>query len=99
MFVVSNLLSAFAQVVSILLDLYLWVVIIRALVSWVNADPYHPIVRFLHALTDPLLDRIRRALPLDAGGIDFSPIIVIVGIYFLKGFVVRTLYDLALALR
>lgn len=95
MFIFSNLLVAVASVLSILLSVYMWILIIRALISWVNPDPYNPIVRFLHAATDPLLYRVRRALPLDFGGIDFSPIIVIVAIVFLQKFLVQSLLDLA----
>jgi len=99
MFILSNLLVAVASVLSILLSIYKWILIIRAVISWVNPDPYNPIVRFLHAATDPLLYRVRRALPLDFGGIDFSPIIVIAAIYFLEIFLVGSLNDLARTLR
>lgn len=99
MFIFSNLLLAVASVLNILLSIYMWILIIRALISWVNPDPYNPIVRFLHAATDPLLYRVRRALPLDFGGIDFSPIIVIVAIVFLQKFLVQSLLDLASRLR
>ena len=99
MFVVANLLEAAATVLSMLLTIYMWIIIARALVSWVNPDPYNPIVRFLYSATEPVLYRLRRALPLYAGGIDFSPIIVFVAIYFLELFVVRSLHDLARSLR
>ena len=99
MFVVANLLEAAATVLSMLLTIYMWIIIARALVSWVNPDPYNPIVRFLYIATEPVLYRLRRALPLYAGGIDFSPIIVFVAIYFLELFVVRSLHDLARSLR
>jgi len=99
MFVVANLLEAVASVLSMLLTIYMWIIIARALVSWVNPDPHNPIVRFLYSATEPVLYRLRRALPLYAGGIDFSPIIVFVAIYFLELFVVRSLHDLARSLR
>ena len=99
MFVVANLLEAVASVLSMLLTIYMWIIIARALVSWVNPDPHNPIVRFLYSATEPVLYRLRRALPLYAGGIDFSPIIVFVVIYFLELFVVRSLHDLARSLR
>ena len=99
MFVVANLLEAAATVLSMLLTIYMWIIIARALVSWVNPDPYNPIVRFLYSATEPVLYRLRRAFPLYAGGIDFSPIIVFVVIYFLELFVVRSLHDLARSLR
>jgi len=77
----------------------MWIVIARAIISWVNPDPYNPIVRFLYSATEPVLYRIRRLLPLYAGGIDFSPIIVFVAIIFLQRFLVQSLYDLAQSLR
>ncbi|HKA34410.1 MAG TPA: YggT family protein [Candidatus Binatia bacterium] len=95
MFVVANLIRAVALVLDYLLWAYMWIVIARAILSWVNPDPYNPIVRFLYNATEPVLYRIRRALPLFAGGIDFSPIIVFVIILFLQQFLVRSLYDLA----
>jgi YggT family protein len=99
MFVVANLIQALAVVIDYLLWAYMWIVIARAILSWVNPDPYNPIVRFLYNVTEPVLWRIRRALPLYGGGIDFSPIIVFVVILFLQQFLVRSLYDLAQTLR
>jgi YggT family protein len=95
MFVVSNFLSAIAEILNIGLSLYMYIVIAKAILSWVNPDPYNPIVRFLNAITEPLLFRIRRRLPLIFGGMDFSPIIVILAIIFLKSFVVQSLYQMA----
>lgn len=99
MFILANLLVALAQVLDYLLWAYMWIVIARAVISWVNPDPYNPIVRFLYSATEPVLYRLRRALPLYAGGIDFSPIIVFVAIIFLQRFLVQSLYDLARSLR
>ena len=99
MFVFANFIQAFAVIIDYLLWFYMWIVIARAILSWVNPDPYNPIVRFLYNATEPVLYRLRRALPLFAGGIDFSPIIVFVVILFLQQFLVRSLYDLATTLR
>jgi len=99
MFIAANFLIALAQVVDYLLWAYMWIVVARAVISWVNPDPYNPIVRFLHSVTDPLFYRIRRILPLYAGGIDFSPIVVFIAIIFLQRFLVQSLYDLARSLR
>lgn len=99
MFILANLVEALAAVVNMLLTLYMWIVIARAVISWVNPDPYNPIVRFLYSVTEPVLYRLRRALPLYAGGIDFSPILVFVAILFLQRFLVQSLYDLARSLR
>lgn len=93
MFVFGNFLIAFAKVLDIALTLYLWVVIIRALISWVSPDPYNPIVVFLRQVTDPILRRIQRVIPPTAG-IDFSPIILIMAIYFLQYFLVNTLIQI-----
>ncbi|NOY43930.1 YggT family protein [Deferrisoma camini] len=99
MFVLGNFLLGLARVLDLVLNLYFWVVLIRALLSWVNPDPYNPIVRFLHRATDPVLYWVRRRLPVVFGGMDFSPLIVILAIYFLRLFLVGTLADLALRLR
>ena len=99
MFILANLLEAVAAVLGVLLSAYMWIIIARAVISWVNPDPYNPIVRFLYSVTEPVLYRVRRAIPIYAGGIDFSPILVFVAIYFLELFLVRSLYDLARSMR
>ena len=99
MFLLANLLVALAAILNVVLTLYMWVIIARAVISWVNADPYNPIVRLLHRYTEPVLDRVRQLVPLPGGGIDFSPIVVFVGIIFLQRFLVQSLYDLARSLR
>jgi YggT family protein len=96
MFILSNLIVAVANILHIVLSLYMWIIIARALLSWVNPDPYNPIVRFLYSVTEPVLYAIRRRVPLFFGGIDFSPMIVILGIYFLDSFLVPTLAGMAL---
>jgi YggT family protein len=95
MFVFGNLLDALATVVEYVLQIYSWIVIARVVISWVNADPYNPIVRTIYNVTEPVLYRIRRAIPVFAGGIDFSPIVVFIGIMFLQSFLVQTLRQLA----
>jgi YggT family protein len=95
MFIIGNLLKAIAVVLHYVLHFYMWIVIARAVLSWVNPDPYNPIVRFIHNVTEPVLYRIRTKLPLDFGGIDFSPIIVILGIIFLQNFVVSSLFRMS----
>ena len=98
MFMISNFLFALAKLVEILLGIYMWIVIGRAILSWVNPDPYNPIVRFLHEVTEPLLSRIRRMIPVLGGSIDFSPMILILAIYFLMSFLVPTLKHMAAAI-
>ena len=99
MFVAGNLIDAVATLVKLVLDAYFWIVIARAILSWVNPDPYNPIVRFLYRVTEPVLRPIRRRLPTYQMGIDLSPMIVILAIYFLESFLVRSLRDLAFSLR
>ena len=98
-FILGNLLSASAQVLSIVLNLYMWVIIIRALLTWVNPDPYNPIVQFLYSITEPVLHRVRQLIPMSGIGIDFSPIIVLLGIVFIEEFVVNSLATLAMQLQ
>ena len=99
MFVIANLLIAVAQVLDYVLWAYMWIMIGRIIISWVNADYDNPIVRFLYAATEPVLEPVRRRLPLFAGGFDLSPIVVWIAIIFLQRFLVRSLYELAYALR
>jgi len=94
MFVVGNLLASLALVLDVVLGLYKWAFIIAALLSWVNPDPYNPVVRFLRSVTEPVLYRIRRVTGV-YGGIDFSPLVAILGLWFLQSFLVQTLRDLA----
>ncbi len=98
MFIVANFLIAVAKILHIGLTLYMWIIIGRAIISWVNPDPYNTIVRFLYAVTEPVLYIIRRRLPTSFGGFDFSPIIVIMAIYFFQAFVVESLLQFAVQL-
>jgi len=99
MFILGNLLSATAQILKIVLELYMWVIIIRALLSWVNPDPYNPIVQFLNSITEPVLYRVRQVIPMSGIGIDFSPIVVILVIIFLQSFLVNSIGMLAMRLQ
>ncbi len=95
MFVFSNFLFALAVVIDYVLFFFMFIVIARAVLSWVCPDPYNPIVRFIHNVTEPVLYQVRRRIPAIFGGIDFSPILVILIIYFLQIFIVKSLKDLA----
>lgn len=95
MFILGYLLQGIAEVLNIVLYTYLLIVVARALVSWVGPDPWNPLVRFLYQVTDPILDRIRRVLPVSAGGIDFSPIVVMLAVVFLQQFLVNSLLRIA----
>ena len=95
MFIIAYFLRALAEILHIVLYSYMYIVIARAILSWVNPDPHNSIVRFLYNVTEPVLYRIRRLLPFNMGGIDFTPMILILAIYFLDRFVVPTLYTMA----
>ncbi|MBI4982600.1 MAG: YggT family protein [Candidatus Omnitrophica bacterium] len=98
MFIFSNFLIALSKIIEIVLTFLYWLILIRALISWVNPDPFNPIVQFLYKATDPILGRIRKILPLQLKmGIDISPIIAILIIIFLQWFLVRSLVDIALS--
>lgn len=98
MFLLGNFIIAVAKLVNFIFDFYIIIVVARAVISWVNADPYNPIVRFLIQATEPLLYRIRRYVPL-LGGIDLSPMILILAIIFLQSLLVPTLQQIGLGLR
>lgn len=93
-----HLLEALAYVLDQGLSLYFWVIIARALLSWVNPDPYNPIVRFLYNITEPVLGWVRRRVPIVFGGLDLSPLLVLVAIEFLRRFLTPTILDLAYSL-
>jgi len=98
MFVFGNLIAALATIADYLLTILNWLIIIRALLSWVNPDPYNPIVQFINAVTEPILAPFRRIIPAYNIGIDLSPILALVFIWFLKLFIVRTLFGISLRL-
>jgi len=99
MFVFANLVLAAARLLELVLWAYFWIIIARAVLSWVSPDPFNPIVRFLYRVTEPVLRPIRRRLPTFQMGLDLSPMIVILAIYFLQAFLVESLRDLAVSLR
>lgn len=96
----SIILLKLVQLVSTLLNLYMWVVIISALLSWVNPDPYNPIVRFLRNITDPVYAKIRRLMPfVVVGGMDLSPVVVIVAIQILSALLDKMVFDMSMSMR
>ena len=99
MFVLGNFCQALAVVLGYLLEILWWLIIIRALLSWVNPDPYNPIVRFIERTTEPVLAPFRQLIPSYKIGIDLSPVIAILFIYFLKIFIVQTIIGIALRLK
>jgi len=98
MFVLGHFLDALAVIIYYALTIYMWVIIARAVLSWVSPDPYNPIVRFIYNLTEPVMYQIRKRIPVNFGGIDISPIIVLFAIIFLQKFVVATLQGIARSL-
>ena len=98
MFILANFLKATAFVLDSVLLIYMWIIIIRALASWLNPDPYNPIVQFLYSITEPVMYRVRQVLPMSGMGIDFSPLIIILAIMFLRMFLVQSLDMVALRL-
>lgn len=94
--IIGNFFGAVAFLVNTVLKLYFWVIIVAALLSWIRPDPYNPIVRFLRAVTDPVFYRVRRWLPfLVIGGVDLTPIVVLLAVEFLRMFLVPTLASFA----
>ena len=98
MFVIGNFLISFAHLVEALITILYWLILVRAVISWVNPDPFNPIVQFLYRVTDPILAPIRKFLP-SLGPIDISPVVAFFILYFLKLFLVSTLVDLGMKLK
>jgi len=100
MFVAGNLVAALAQLLDMVLTVFSWLIIIRALIGWVNPDPFNPIVQMLQRITEPVLYPIRKILPFTwRMGLDLSPMVAILAIFFLRAFLVRSLFDLSLRLQ
>ena len=95
MSVLGNLVSALATVLDLLLNVYMWIIVARAIISWVSPNPYNPIVNFLFMATEPVLRYARRIIPPIGGTLDLSPILVLVAIVFLRQFLVQSLMQIA----
>ncbi len=96
MFVLGNILSSIAGILSTLITIYTFIIIASAVISWVNPDPYNPIVKALRALTEPVYYKIRKVLPFTmAGGFDFSPLILLFALQLLDGAIIKSIADLA----
>ncbi len=94
MFVLGNFLMGVARVADILLEAYKWIIIIASLISWVNPDPYNPIVRFLRTVTEPVLRPVRRLIGFRLGPLDISPLIVILAIILVQYVLIRSLIQI-----
>ncbi len=99
MLIVGNLLMAVAKIADMLLEIYKWIVIIAALISWVSPDPYNPIVRFLRNVTEPVFRPIRRFFGHRLGPVDISPIVVILGILFIQMVIIRSLIEIGIKIK
>jgi YggT family protein len=99
MFVLANFVEAIATILGYVLEILSWLVIIRALLSWVSPDPYNPIVQFIERSTEWILLPFRQLVPSYKIGIDVSPILALLFIYFLKIFAVQTLIGIAIRLK
>ena len=92
MFVFVNIVEAIIYIVDTILTVYSFVVIVACLLSWVNPDPYNPIVRILRNLTEPVLWRIRKYLPfVYVSGLDLSPVVLLLAIQLVKMIIIKSL--------
>ena len=99
MIVLANTLSAIALVLGSLLNIYFWIVIISAVLTWVRPEPYNPIVRTLRLLTEPVFYPVRKWLPFTyTSGLDFSPVVVLLAIELINRIVIASLAQYAIAL-
>jgi YggT family protein len=98
-FILGNLVISIAQILNIFLDIYFWIIVISALISWVNPDPYNPIVRFLYRVTEPVLRPIRRIVGNRLGPIDISPLVIILIITFIQRFLISSLVEIGYKLK
>lgn len=94
----DSVFIALARLIDLVFTLYIFIVVARALISWVSPDPYNPIVRFLHNATDPVLYRMRRILPFSTGSMDFTPMILIFLLYMVQNFLVNMLITMGRSL-
>ena len=86
--------SSLYQLINLVFQVYTFIVLGRVIISWVNPDPYNPIVRFLYNATEPVLQRIRRILPLQFGGFDFTPIALLFGLALLQNILLQLIAQL-----
>ena len=80
----NAVLISILQFINLIINIYIWIVIIAALITWVQPNPYNPIVRFLWNVTEPVYRVIRRYIPTNFGGFDIAPIILILFLQFIE---------------
>jgi YggT family protein len=95
----GNLILTIADLLSLILTVYMWIIVAAALISWVSPDPYNPIVRFLYRVTNPVLRPIRRFIGNRLGPVDISPLIVVFIIYIIQRFLITSLVEIALKIK
>lgn len=91
MYPIGYLAVAAAKLLDLVLVLYLWIILARVILSWIRVDQYNPVIRFIHTVTEPVLSKVRSQIPVSFGGIDFSPMLILLAIFFLRLFLVQTL--------
>lgn len=96
--ILSTFLSAVATILHTVINVYIWIIIAAALISWVRPDPYNQIVQLLYRLTEPVYERLRHLVPTIVGGVDLAPIIVLLALQFTDLFFVRLLHEFAASL-
>ena len=101
MIVLSNFLVATGSLLKTVTGLYMLVVIASAVITWFPVHPWHPAVRLLRGLTDPVYERVRKVMPqvLWNTGIDFTPFLIILVLWFLSGAIFQSLIDVGLRMR
>jgi YggT family protein len=99
MFVIGYFFSGLAQVLDAVITILWWLILIRALISWVNPDPYNTLVMFLNRITEPLLRPFRRLIPMERIGIDLSPLLAMLFLMFARAFLVHSLFGIAYRLQ
>jgi len=92
----TGLMIPIARIVDIILEIYLWIIVVRAILSWVRPNPFNPVVRFIYALVDPISFRIAKIIPTRIGMVDIAPLILIIMVMVLQKFLVEMLYRIGM---
>lgn len=87
---IVDIIQGLGEILLALINVYIWVVIIAALLSFVNPDPYNQVVQILYRLTNPAYQFVRRYMRTDFNGLDFAPLIIIIGLQIIE-VVIRSL--------
>ena len=93
--IVSTFLQAIAEILHLIITAYTWVIIASAIISWVQPDPFNPIVQLLNRLTQPAYGFTRRFIPTVFGGIVLAPVIILIALHFIDRFFIRLIFEFA----